>query len=102
MDAWVIPAVFVEVGPMFSYGRALPLERVALELRLEGGAAFAKVLRESTRGMTLHVGAELNVFVTPRFAISAAAAYRWLELLDPDRLKGGEVCVRLGPTVRLP
>ncbi len=94
--------LLVEVGPTFSFGRALPLERVALEMRLEAGAAWARVVREPTQGISLHVGAELGIFFTPHFAVVLGAGYRWVELLDPDRVKGGEVYLRLGPTVRFP
>ncbi|MCB9615421.1 MAG: hypothetical protein H6721_12650 [Sandaracinus sp.] len=97
-------AVLVEAGPVFSYGRATRIRRTFLEARGEAGFAYGRILQAETRGLSLLFGAEGSVFVHPRFALTLAVDYRWFGLRKPDddAVRGTEVFVRLGPTLRFP
>jgi hypothetical protein len=100
--AEVEAAILVEAGLMLSFGRAFALPRTAIELRGEIGIGYARVLRDEASGVSLLFGADVGLFVTPRFGIQLGVGYRWFVLPKPDELRGAEVFVRLGPTIRFP
>lgn len=98
----VEPARLVEVGGVFSFGRALVRPRASTELRLEGGLGWARVLSSHASGLTLHVGFQVAVFFAPRIALTFGVGGRWIEIGEPEDVTGGEVYARIGPTVRFP
>jgi hypothetical protein len=98
----VEPAVLLEAGVLLSFGRAFALRRGAIELRGEVGMSYARILRDEAFGVSLLFGVDFGWFVTPSFGILVGVGYRWFVLPRPDELRGAEVFVRLGPTVRFP